>query len=59
MVKSGEVYVVERSQVDWPYCMDSSRPRNIMVPAGTGFTLRAAVQHQLWDLVRARFEGFI
>lgn len=43
MVKSGEVHLVESSEIDGIFCDAQPRPRNIMVPIGTGYTIRAAV----------------
>lgn len=59
MVKSGEVFQVPSSNVDYPYCYDDSRPRNIMTPQGLGFSIRAAVQENLWHIVEEAFPEFV
>jgi len=43
MVKTGEVYRVNSTEIKGVYCRDESKPRNVSAPAGIGYTLRAAV----------------
>lgn len=58
MVKTGEVYRVNSTDIKGVYCCDESKPRNVSAPAGIGYTLRAAVQEQLWHLVEQAFPEF-
>lgn len=58
MVKSGEVFQVPETNIAYPYCNDSSRPRNIMMPQGIGFAIRAAVQESLWPIIEQAFPEF-
>lgn len=57
MVKSGEVYF--GGKASGAFWIDDSRPRNIMVPAGVGYSVHAAIQWMLWGAIKQAEPGFV